>query len=126
MIRNPIYDMSVGLTRNQPIKLYESLSSKYDFIYVLDVIKAFSMASQDSWKNKTLNISSQKSHELSKVYETMTNLHSAKQDVEVVNDKRTVDLLSNRYAKKLGWRPEYSLEEGLSATLKYFGQNFKT
>lgn len=120
MMRNPIYDMSLGLTKNHPIKLYESLSSRYDFVFVLDVVRAFCMASQNNWKNKTLNISSQQSVELSKVYETMANLHGIKQDIEVINDKKGIDVLSNAHAKTLGWKPEYSLEQGLSLTLGYF------
>ncbi len=120
MKRNPVYDMSRGLASGQPVKLYESLSSKYDFIYVLDVVKAFYLAMNKEWKNKTVNISSQTLTALSEVYEIMAGLSNGWQEIEVVNDKKSIDVVSNRRALTLGWKPKYSIKEGLAQTLSYF------
>lgn len=120
MKRNPIYDISMGLKERRTIKMYESLFSKYDFIYVKDVVKAFCLAQDKKWRNKTVNISSQKPYKLSEIYEIMTKLAEDKQKIEVLNNKESIDILNNEYAKSLGWQADYSIEDGLSETLDYF------
>ena len=120
MVRNPIYDMSRGLAEGKTVRLYESPSSEYDFIYVEDVIKAFCQALSAKWKNKIVNISSNEAIKLQEVYKILTELKGSKVAIEVVVDKKGVDVLNNEEAKKLGWFPDYSLRDGLIETLRYF------
>jgi len=120
MTRNPVYDMVSGLARKQPIKLYESLFSNYDFIYVEDVVKAFHQVLCGKWKNKIVNVSSNEAVRLQKIYDILMEISGSKLPVKVVVDKKSKDILDNEMAKKLGFKTDYSLEEGLRETYLYF------
>ena len=75
---------------------------------------------EKEWKNRTVNISSQTLTALSEVYDIMAGISDDRQEIEVINDKKSIDVVSNRRAFALGWKPEYSIEEGLAQTLSYF------
>jgi UDP-glucose 4-epimerase len=124
MMRNPIYDMSLAFAKKEPVVLYEDPSSEYDFIYVQDAINALGQARSDKWKNKIVNISSNSAVELKQIYNILKELTKFKPAVKVAADKKGTDILENRKAKELGWRPEHSLKEGLEKTLQYFKNTF--
>jgi UDP-glucose 4-epimerase len=120
MLRNPIYDLSMGIATDKTIKLYESPDSEYDFIYVLDVVNALVMALSDNWKNKVVNVSSARLIKLKELYETMKDINGGAKEYEVVNNNKSVDVVDNSLAQSLGWKPEYSIEDALSETLEYY------
>lgn len=120
MQRNPIYDMCIGMARKQPINLYESPSSRYDFIYVDDVVDAFIKARDSAWKKKIVNISSNQAVELKKIYSMLTEISGRKVSIQLKVDKETIDVLNNNKARKLGWQSKVPLEKGLAETLQFF------
>jgi UDP-glucose 4-epimerase len=120
MLRNPIYDIAKGIANQQKIKLYESPQSEYDFIYVLDVVNALKMSLKDSWRNKIINISSAELIKLDELYNIAKRLNGGAEDYEVISDNKSIDVVDNSKALSLGWKPEYSLEKGLSETLEYY------
>jgi len=120
MLRNPIYDLSMGIAANKTIKLYESPDSEYDFIYVLDVVNALVMSLNDNWKNKIVNISSAKLIKLKQLYAMMKKINGGAQEYEVISNNKSIDVVDNSLAQSLHWKPQYSIEDALSETLGYY------
>ena len=120
MARNPIYDMSVAFSENKPVKLYESPQCEYDFVYVKDVVRALVMTGSEKWDNQEINIGTGKGVTLKKIYEVFCKLSGKSLKIEVLNDKKSRDILNVAKAKSLGWEAAYPLTDGLKETLEYF------
>ena len=113
MKRNPIYDLFKAIKEKEEVKFYESLDSCYDFIYVKDVVKALLLAQGRDWENQIVNISSEKGILLKELVQEVEQIIGERLSVRVLEHKKSTDVLDNRKAESLGWRPEYSLKEGL-------------
>ncbi len=118
MTRNPIYDILKGIKHSKKIKFYESLNSCYDFVYVKDVVRALIISQNKDWENQIVNISSGKGIVLKNLIKKVEQIIGDKIRVEVIQDRQTIDILDNSKAKKLGWQPRYSLDEGLKKEIK--------
>lgn len=93
-----------------------------DFIFVRDVALA-NMAALSKGDNKIINISSNKEISINDLYLTLSSLLNTNIQLKY-SDGRPGDILrsvlNNTYAyEELSWRPEFSLEEGLSLTISY-------
>jgi len=91
-----------------------------DFVYVGDVANANLMAL--NWKNKIVNIGTGVETSVNKLYEVIANelnfknnaIYKAPREGEVYKIALNID-----YAKKLGWKPVISLEEGIKKTVEW-------
>ena len=117
MSRNAIYDMLTGFVEERPIKLYASLESEHDFIYVKDVVSALVQAFDPAWDDRVVNVSSGYGAPLHSLYEMLCGLFGFRPRVEIVNSSVTKDVLLNKKALALGWKPKYKLEDGLKETM---------
>ena len=95
-----------------------------DFVYVADVVSAISLALTTNKPNTVYNISTQTETSINQLISLFSRV--AKKNVELKYlPERTGDIyrsiLSNRRAVSgLNWKPQVSLEEGITNTYKYF------
>lgn len=119
MYKNPIIDMISGFLKNEPIKLFHHIESEFDFIYIEDVARAFSMSVE--WSCKTLNVSHGKSTKLTDVYETLVRIFGKKLPITHSGTKVKLCFKNDRLSS-LGWKENNSLEEGLKKTIDFFSK----
>ncbi|RLL46920.1 NAD-dependent epimerase/dehydratase family protein [Oceanobacillus piezotolerans] len=94
-----------------------------DFVYVKDVAKANHLALFKGG-NQVINIGSNNQISINTLYSMICDLTSSSNS-PIYKPKRDGDIrysqLDNTKAKQmLGWNPEYTLEEGLKETIKYY------
>ncbi|AFK85625.1 MULTISPECIES: SDR family oxidoreductase [Thermoanaerobacterium] len=94
-----------------------------DFIYVKDVAKA-NLLALEKGDNEIINISTNRSTTINELVEIM-NKFMEKPLKPIYKEPRKGDILhsylDNKKAKDvLRWKPDYSLEDGLKETIKYY------
>jgi len=116
-----------NLLKNRTSKIYaypeEPEGMIRDYVYVKDVVRANLLATENE-KDITVNIGTEnavKTNQLYRMLCTITGNNLKPEFAEARPGDLKVSCLSNKKAKKiLGWKPVYTLEEGLSETVKYF------
>ena len=127
-----ISDVMVAAVKKNPLKIF-SRKAKRDFVYIDDVTSALIKASnKPGIDGEIFNIGSGRStsvEELVNLVSKVTNI-----DLEVSwydENQREYDKTgTNGFAdlqkvKKIDWKPEVSLKDGLSRTYDWFLQNIK-
>ncbi|PMQ01790.1 MAG: UDP-glucose 4-epimerase [Dictyoglomus sp. NZ13-RE01] len=99
-----------------------------DFVYVKDVAKA-NLLALERGDNEILNISTGKPTSINELVEIMNKIMNTSLK-PIYSDPRKGDIvhsyLDNRKALKvLGWRPEYSLEDGLREAVEYYKEKYR-
>ncbi len=94
-----------------------------DFVYVQDVSKANLLAIEKNVKNEVFNIGSGKETSVNEVFETIqgilkTNV-KANFDPPIKGEIRRTYVSIDRAEKRLGWKPEVDIREGIQRFLKY-------
>ncbi|EIW00677.1 LOW QUALITY PROTEIN: nucleoside-diphosphate-sugar epimerase [Thermoanaerobacter siderophilus SR4] len=94
-----------------------------DFVYVKDVVKA-NLLALERGDNEVVNISTNKPTSINELVEMMNKIMNTSLE-PVYTEPRKGDIvhsyLDNKKALEvLGWKPEYSLEEGLKETIEYY------
>ena len=106
-----------------------SVDPTRDLVFVKDVVKAFiTIAEADNTDGEEINIATQSEISIGDLAKKIINMTSPgvsimRKENRVRPDKSEVSRLlgSNEKLKKLtGWTPEYTIEEGLEETLKWF------
>ncbi|MCD6121212.1 MAG: NAD-dependent epimerase/dehydratase family protein [Spirochaetales bacterium] len=94
-----------------------------DYVFVKDVVKANLLAG-DSETDTAINIGtgkSTKTYELYKILSEITGRNIKPQFADARPGDLKFSCLDNKKAKDvLGWKPEYTLKEGLAETVQYF------
>ncbi|NOY09306.1 MAG: NAD-dependent epimerase/dehydratase family protein [Spirochaetes bacterium] len=116
-----------NLLNNRTSKIYaypeEPEGMIRDYVYVKDVVKANLLATENE-KDITVNIGTEnavKTNQLYRMLCTITGNNIEPEFAEARPGDLKVSCLSNKKANKLlGWKPVYTLKEGLSETVKYF------
>jgi len=94
-----------------------------DYVFVKDVVKANLLAG-DSETDTAINIGtgkSTKTYELYKILSEITGRNIEPQFADARPGDLKFSCLDNKKAKDvLGWKPEYTLKEGLAETVQYF------
>ncbi len=123
MERNPVFDMAYGIVHNNRVTLYDSPGSHYDFLYVDDAVGALIASLDTAWDNETVNISSGTGVQVSELLGIFKTI-AGRQDLplEIMKRNDQIDILSNKKAVSLGWKPRVSIEEGVSKTYAWFLQ----
>ncbi|MCL4478087.1 MAG: NAD-dependent epimerase/dehydratase family protein [Deltaproteobacteria bacterium] len=121
MERNPVFDMATGIKKGDKIKLYDSIGSNYDFLFVDDAVNAFITALSGKWDNNIFNISSGRGIKISELLDIFKQI-TGKPDmpVEVLKHNDQVDILSNDKAASFGWRPVIDIKAGIGETYRWF------
>ena len=106
-----------------------SLDPTRDLVFVKDVVRAFiAIAEADNTDGEEINIASQSEISIGDLAKKIIDMASpgisiARKEDRVRPDKSEVNRLlgSNQKLKELtGWTPEYTIDEGLKETLKWF------
>ncbi|NPV93449.1 MAG: SDR family oxidoreductase [Firmicutes bacterium] len=115
------------LLRGVPPTIYGDGEQTRDFIYVADVAEANLLAIEKG-DGETLNISGHRQTTINELLALMNRLAGTNL-APVYADERPGDIrhsvLDNaRAVEVLGWRPRYTLEDGLRETLAYYRQEY--
>ena len=123
MERNPVFDMAYGIVHNNSVKLYDSPGSQYDFLFVDDAVSALVASLQKGWDNEIVNISSGTGVRISELFDIMKGI-SGKPEIalEIMKRNDQIDILSNKKALSLGWKPVIDVQEGARKTYEWFSQ----
>ena len=108
-----------------------NLSPKRDFIYIDDVVRAFQIVSENLKGFNIYNVGSEKSYSIQEICNILKKLNGKK--IRIITDKtksRKNDIknvISNcSRIKKLGWKSNISINEGLELTLNWYISKNKT
>ncbi|HHW58009.1 MAG TPA: SDR family oxidoreductase [Clostridia bacterium] len=94
-----------------------------DFVYVKDVAKA-NLLALERGDNEVVNISTGKPTSINELVEIMNKIMNTSLK-PIYTEPRKGDIMHSYLDNKkaldvLGWRPEYSLEDGLKETIEYY------
>lgn len=120
MRKNPLFDMIKGFINNQPIKIFVDVNSEYDFIYIEDVVNALVLSLR--WSQAILNVSDGKPTKLSSIIINLKNLLAREVPIQHGGPLESF-VTNNSKIRSLGWKQQYSFEEGLKKTVDYFVNN---
>jgi len=112
--------------RNEPLTIHGDGTHTRDFVYVKDTVRAYSllMDNMPRLKGEVFNVGTGKQtsiNELANIIVKLTDSNS-----KIVHTKpRPGDLVAlcanySRIKEKLGWKPKFTLEEGLRKTISYY------
>ena len=114
--------------RNMPIPIYGSGKNIRDWIYVLDHCEAIDLVLQKGEPGEIYNISAgnEKSN-LEVVRKILQILEKPEELITFVEDRPGHDfrysLDSSKIRSKLGWKPKFSFEKALEATVNWYKEN---
>lgn len=94
-----------------------------DFVYVKDVAKA-NLLALEKGDNEVVNISTNKPTSINELVEIMNKIMNISLE-PIYTEPRKGDIVHSYLDNKkaldvLGWKPEYSLEDGLKETIEYY------
>lgn len=119
----------IKLLKNEPPLIYGDGTKRRDFVYVDDVnnfhIKCIHDRRTD---NKTFNLGSGVNYSVFEIYTMISNLLNKKIEPIYLPDlpgEAEVTLADITEAKKLGWNPHTSLEEGLLNMINYIKEEIR-
>jgi UDP-glucose 4-epimerase len=102
-----------------------------DFVYVDDVVRAFTVAGLEplAGAGKVFNVSSGRVVSIKQIVKQICR-HYKNTEVEFLMDKKGSENSyccdPSRFSGKYGWRPQVSLSEGIEQTLSYYRRQKKT
>ncbi len=114
MQRNPIYELFRGWRKREMTRLYESLNSFVEFLYVEDAVDLLTRAIDDtSFDRETFNAGVGIGTSIKNVTELVSKVLGEELPYTVVNEKFCFDVLDVSKLRKTGYYPKFTLEEGL-------------
>lgn len=107
------------LAKSSPI-IYGDGTQTRDFIYVEDVARANLLSI--NWKNDIYNIGSGKEISIINLFKKIVEISNIEVQPIFLDPKNEIKriFLSVDKAKKYGWKPKISIEEGIKQTIDYF------
>lgn len=112
-----------SLLKGKAPVIYGDGEQTRDFIYVDDIIEA-NIKALNYGDNETLNISTNIPVSVNELYSMMKDILEIEYDAEHVGgragDIRYSCLDNSKAMKILGWKPKYSLKDGLRKTIDYY------
>ena len=127
-----ISDVMVATVKKKPLKIF-SRKAKRDFVYIDDVIHALIKASKKPGiEGEIFNIGSGNATSVEELVNLVCNITNTNLEVSWAdeNQRKHDKAGTNGFAdlqkvKKIDWKPEVSLKDGLSRTYDWFLQNIK-
>ena len=112
--------------KNETMVVHDSGAQTRDFQYVKDAVRAYSLViTKDKlFAGEVFNIGTNSQTSIKNLAETIKRLTQSKSEI-VFERGRAADLMSleadyTLINQKTGWKPEYSLEEGLKRTIAWY------
>jgi UDP-glucose 4-epimerase len=116
------------LNNKEPIVFGDGNQTR-DFIYVKDLAKFIAANLEKSPKNKLFHLANGQQISVNKVFSILKFLLSYSQEpiyqTAIKGEVRDIVLDTTLAKKELGWKPRYSLEQGLKETLGWFKETQK-
>lgn len=105
-----------------------NIKTKRDFIFVNDIISAIKLVMKKSKGFNIYNVGNGKSHSILELCNLLQKISDKKISIKskksLLRKNEIDDVISNSLKlKKLGWKPMFSLNEGLKITYDWFKQN---
>jgi len=122
------YDILLKLQKNPRIlEMFGSGDEERDFVYVKDAVKAFILAAEDDTANgEVFNVGTGIPTRISELVQLMTKILGLNPKVAFSKTswKGDIHKLVSDVSKisKIGYKPEYPLEEGLKELIKWFAK----
>ena len=127
-----ISDVMVATLKKKPLEIF-SRKAKRDFVYIDDVVGALIKASsKPGIEGEIFNIGSGNATSIEELVDLVCEVTNTNLEVSWYNEsQREYDKTSTngfadiQKAKKIDWKPEVSIKDGLSKTYDWFSQNIK-
>ncbi|MBW2009771.1 MAG: GDP-mannose 4,6-dehydratase, partial [Deltaproteobacteria bacterium] len=125
-----IAEIEAGL--RDPVIRVGNLEAKRDFSDIRDVVRAYVLALEQGEAGEVYNIGSGKPHSISKVLEMLLGMSRCviriEQDPSRMRPSDIPVLVADteKFRRKTGWRPRWSLEESLSDLLNSWRERIAT
>lgn len=114
---------SQAMLDSKPVVINGSGEQERDFLYVQDVVDA-SIASINGGSGESFNIGTGVGSSVNEIYSLLKNLskyrYEASHGPHKPGEVFKIYLDISKARQELGWEPKFSLEDGLSDTLKWF------
>ncbi len=112
--------------QNKPITIYGDGLQTRDFIYVKDVVKANMLASQVG--SETYNVALGHSTSVVELAEKIIKITNSRSEIRFL-EERPGDIKHSKADpskfNKLGFKPQYSIEEALEETIEFYHRELK-
>lgn len=112
--------------KNEAMIIHDSGEQTRDFQYVKDAVRAYSLVitKDKRFSGEVFNIGTNSQTSIRALAETIKRLTGSKSEI-IFERGRAADLMSleadyTLINQKTGWKPEYSLEEGLKRTIAWY------
>ena len=115
-----------AMKANEPIHVYGDGTQSRDFTYLDDICEAIKLIleSDKDWKNEVFDIGYGKSTTVNELIDILKNLINPAYDKVVYEDEKGYDVKQtlanpNKLYEWFGFKPKYSIEEGLDKWLRH-------
>lgn len=109
-----------------PIPVWGDGSDVRDLIYVEDMAEGIVFAAEKFDKYDIVNVCYGHGYSVNEILHMLKELEDNKNPIEYVNNKAfmvSVRLFSSEKINNMGWRPRFSIKEGLAKTLEWYKAN---
>ncbi|WP_299556313.1 SDR family oxidoreductase [Seonamhaeicola sp.] len=113
--------------KNEPVSIYGDGKQTRDFIYVKDVVRANVLASEKG--NETYNVALGHSTSILELAERIIDITNSKSEIKFL-EERPGDIKHSKADpskfNKLGFKPQYTIEEALVETINHYEKELIT
>jgi ADP-L-glycero-D-manno-heptose 6-epimerase len=117
-----IYQLYKQIEKTGKVKLFKHGEQKRDFVYIKDVVEANLLAMRSS-KKGLFNVGSGKARTFNDIVKVLSNEMKKEVEIEYIDNPYTfyqnhTEADISKTTEKLGYKPQYSLEDGIKSYLK--------
>ena len=115
--------------QNKKLPIFGNGSQKREWIYVLDCIKAIDLVIQKGKLGEAYNVGGGEKNDKTNLWITkfiLEELRKPESLMEFVKDRPSHDVrysINSSKIKRLGWKPEWTLENALKKTIQWYKNN---
>lgn len=109
-----------------PIPVWGDGTDVRDLLYVEDMADGIVFAAEKSDKYDIINVCYGEGYTVNQVLDILKEIENNNNPIEYVNNKAfmvSVRLFSSKKINDMGWRPKYSIKEGLAKTVEWYKAN---
>jgi dTDP-L-rhamnose 4-epimerase len=115
---------SSRIKNNNPPLVYEDGEQTRDFVYVKDIVQANMLAMEKEVSNEVYNVGTGNRITITNLAKKLIELHGADLEPEIADEFRAGDIRhcfadTSKIEQELGYKPEYSLKEGMKELFKW-------
>lgn len=119
-----------SIIKNQPLNIRSDGSPIREYIYVKDVVSGFIRLAENITRTKgeAFNLASDVKFSVLELVNRISLILDQKVDVNILNTAKaeipTQYLSYEKINKRIGWKPEYSFEEGIRRTYQWYKHSY--